>query len=42
MGKDITLPIGGGVQKAKNANCEKRVKPVCYIIYTGIIDLPET
>ena len=42
MGGDIHLIICGGVLKQKNANCESRVKPVHYIFYTGIIDLPET
>ena len=42
MGKDIYLTISRGVQKAKNANCERRVKPNCYISHIGITDLPGT
>ena len=42
MGRDIHLPIGEDVLKAKKANCERRVKPVHQIIYTDILDLPDT
>ena len=42
MGGNIHLTIGGDAQKAKNANCESQVKPVHYIFYAGMIDLPET
>ena len=42
MGRDIYLTIDGGMLKAKKANCERRVKPVCYIFYIGIGDIPET
>ena len=41
MGRDIYLTIDGGMLKAKKANCERRVKPVCYIFYIGLIDIPE-
>ena len=42
MESDICLTMSGGVQKPKKANCEKRAKPVGYIFYVGIVDLPET
>ena len=42
MGNSIDSTIGGGMLKAKNASCERGVKPVGYIFYIKIIDLPET
>ena len=42
MGRDIHLTIGGDVLKPKNANCERRVKPIHWMFYTGIKDTPET
>ena len=42
MGKDIDLTMSGGVQKPKKANCERRVKCVCYIFDISLIDIPET
>ena len=40
MRTSIDPTIDGGVLKQKNANCESRVKPVHYIFYTHIIDIP--
>ena len=42
MGGNIHLTTGGGVLKAENANCERRVEPVHYIFHTGIVDLHST
>ena len=42
MGGDIHLKICGDVLKAKNANWESRAKPVCWIFYIDIIDIPGT
>ena len=42
MGNSIDPTIGEGVLKAKNANCERRVRHISYVFYRGIIDLPKT
>ena len=42
MGGNIHLTICGGVLKAENANCERRVKPTNYIFHIGTLDIPWT